>query len=226
MLLSLPLKANELKCEDSYEFLKTKASEEMKNYDTRDLDAILEYSNSMYYPMNFKGAISKKDTFFLGEWISNNEFKQNTKTALIGGDLMQHKFGDFSFGKPKINYLSNYGEICVVPVHSQSVMFEREISTTYDSIYIRNLQTDKWKHYVYLGIEKKEDMDLIFPGLLSKVRLSQVLNNNMDYFDFNIYVANEMMKRKRMLVPKEEVQAALKERLKPQYEMLKLNGYK
>lgn len=226
MILSLPLKANELKCEESYEYFKLKALEQIKIIEMRDLDVFLEFLNTMYYPMNFKGALSKKDTFYLGEWVSEKKFKRSIKTELIGLDLLQHKFSDFSFGKPKLNYISENGEICVIPANSQSVLLGREISITHDGIFVRDLQTDKWKFYSYVGIEKKEDMDLLFPGLLSKVRLSQMLTNNMDYVDYNIYIANEMMKGQSLLVPKEEVLSALEKRLKPENEMLKINGYK
>ncbi len=226
IVLSLPLKANELKCEESYEYFEIKAIEEMKNYEKGDFDAVREFSNSWYYAMNFKGPIPKKEKYYFGEWVNNKEFNRSIKNYLKAFDLSKSHFIDISYGKPKINYISDLGEICVVPVKTQNVVLGRNINTVSDMIFIRNLQTDTWKGFTYLGIEKKADMDLLFPGLISKVRLSQALYNNKDLVDSNIEIAIEFLKERRTNLPKEELLDVAKKHLEPKNEMLKINGYK
>lgn len=226
IVLSSPLKANDLKCEESYKIFEAKDIEEMKIYEKGDLNSALNFTKSSYYATNSKGPNPKKANYFDGEWMNDRVFKRHINAYMRAFEIGKTHAVNVSYGKPKINYISEIGEICVIPTVANAIFFGRNLQTVRDTIFIRDLQQNSWKRYLYLGVERKADMEVLFPDLLSKVKLSQALSNNKDIVDFNIEIFLEILNSRNTDIPKEELFDALKKQLEPQNEMLKINGYK
>lgn len=226
IIICTPLKANELKCEENYEHFKARIIEDYSMFSRDDLNSIIKLLNSNYYPINLKGPIPNKNIYWFGEWVNAKEYKTKIKEARNANLQAQIQLGDVSIAKPKFNYISDLGEICIIPVHVDFVMYGRNSTSTYDTILVRNLQDGNWKSYEYLGIEKRSDMEVLFPGLMDKVKLSQILVDDKDLFDASVEKVDVFLKSKKTNIPKEEFIKAVKKMLEPQNEMLKINGYK
>ncbi|MEG0386587.1 MAG: hypothetical protein RR642_17780, partial [Solibacillus sp.] len=94
----------------------------------------------------------------------------------------------------------------------------------YDQIFVRNLNSNEWKSYIYNGIEESSDMEQFFPNLLAKVKLSQLLANDKDFADNSVYMALIMLNSMGVELNDEMVEVVNKE-AEPYRLKLKENGY-
>ncbi|MDQ8952128.1 hypothetical protein RFH42_04055 [Acinetobacter rudis] len=121
----------------------------------------------------------------------------------------------------KGSYQSSYGDVCVMPIQAQYDFLDLHFDSKYDAILVRSPKTKKWRVFIYLGIEKKQDMAEFFPDFPADIRLSAASYNGKNYAEssyFNVHHYYEFYHldmdkafRQRMERIKQENLDALKE---------------
>jgi hypothetical protein len=103
-------------------------------------------------------------------------------------------------------------------------MFKKKMLTEADVIFVRDIKTNDWRRFIYLGVEDKKDFVEFFPDFPKSTTLSKMLIDNKDFAES----ASEFALL--MLVEMEaEITPELKEAVEAQSEpfkvKLKANGY-
>ncbi len=215
--------AENLQCEKSYEIFKQQGDKEIEILKNGTLDDIIHYYDQIEYDRKLKPN-HQGQTFSSGEWISDAKYREDVK---IQQDLAKddsYKNIDFSLLKPKLNYISSVGEVCVVPMRSQDEMFKKNMQTQADVIFVRDLKTNDWRRFIYLGIEDKKDFNEFFPDFPKNIKLSKTLINNQDFAEsaseFALLMLEEMGAE---ITP--ELKEAVEAQSEPFKVKLKANGY-
>ena len=227
LFLSAPLQANDLTCEENYHHFKSIMIEGEKTFKKGDVNEVMHFIDSSLYTNAFSADQNEIKKYVNGEWLSPNEFKHYIAVTIKLWQVSDNSSVDISFAQPKINMITDIGEICVIPTKTRYMMFGKHYDVQFDQIYIKNIQTEKWKSFIYMGVENKKDMEKLVPHLLSKVKLSQYLSNNKNIVDHTIDIAKEYLSVQNIdLDNSEKIIKTLKKHMEKEQYMLKINGYK
>ncbi|MEG2301199.1 MAG: hypothetical protein RSC03_12070, partial [Acinetobacter sp.] len=126
----------------------------------------------------------------------------------------------------KANFISTVGEVCVVPWTSEDKFFDKTYISQTDLIFVRNLNSNQWRNFVYLGIEKPEDFKEFFPDFPKSIKLSAATANGQYATTNQVYeISTNMLK----FLFKSELSPAVVEEInntiKDAEERLKVNGF-
>lgn len=223
-LLSTTAFAQDLRCEKDYGIFKKQFSQEvmiLQNGSAEDLKSFYKQND---YTINKTTKNSSANIFYNGEWYSNQDFNEHMEIILDVSKEEKLKNVSYTLSKPKVNYTSSIGEICVVPTQSEDYIAGVKFLSKYDQIFVRTLNTNEWKSYIYNGIEESSDMNHFFPNLLTKVKLSNLLANDKDFADTSVDMALIMLGSMGVELNDEMVEAVNKE-AEPYRLKLKENGY-
>ncbi|MDR0235779.1 hypothetical protein [Acinetobacter sp.] len=215
--------AENLQCEKSYEIFNKQGDEEIEILKNGSLDDVIHYYDQIEYDRKLKPK-HPGQTFSSGEWISDAKYREDIQIQQDLAKDQSYKNIDASFLKPKLNYISSIGEVCVVPMRSHDEMFKKKMLTEADVIFVRDIKTNDWRRFIYLGVEDKKDFVEFFPDFPKSTTLSKMLIDNKDFAES----ASEFALL--MLVEMEaEITPELKEAVEAQSEpfkvKLKANGY-
>lgn len=215
--------AENLQCEKSYEIFNKQGDKEVEILKNGSLDDVLKFYDQIEYDRKLKPK-HQGQTFSSGEWISDAEYRKDIKLQQDLAKDGSYKNIASSFLKPKLNYISSVGEVCVVPMQSQDEIFKKPMQTEADIIFIRDIQTNEWRRFIYFGIEDKKDFNEFFPDFPKNVKLAQMLIDNKNFAEstseFGLLMLEEMGV---------EITAEMKEMMKNQTDpfrvKLSANGY-
>jgi hypothetical protein len=168
--------AGNLQCEKSYaEFNKylTDLNNIGKNGDAEQLDKFLEQKE---YSRLFK-VKHQNQVYYDTDWMDKQEYQLalQFQEGLMRSDQYQHI--KFSLQSPKANFILSVGEICVVPWTSEDKIFNKTYVSQTDLIFVRDLNTNQWRSFAYLGTEKPEDFKEFFPNFPLALKLSAATAN-------------------------------------------------
>lgn len=223
-LLSTTAFAQDLRCEKDYGIFKKQFTQEVKILQNGSVEDLKSFYKQNDYTVNKTPKNLSANIFHNGEWYSNQEFDEYVEIILDVSKAEKLKNVSYTLRKPKVNYISPIGEVCVVPTQSEDYITGVKFLSKYDQIFVRNLNSNEWKSYIYNGIEESSDMEQFFPNLLAKVKLSQLLANDKDFADNSVYMALIMLNSMGVELNDEMVEAVNKE-AEPYRLKLKENGY-
>lgn len=215
--------AENLQCEKSYEIFNKMGDKEIEILKNGSLDDLLQYYDQVEYDRKLKSE-HQGQTFSSGEWVSDAEYRQDIK---IQQDLAKdgsYANIDSTFLKPKFNYISSVGEVCIVPMRSQEEIFQKRMLTEADVLFVRDTHTNEWRRFIYLGIENKADFNEFFPDLPKNVVLSQMLIDNKNFADSTSEFGLLMLKEMGIEIT-DEAKEMMKKQSEPFRIKLKANGY-
>lgn len=108
-----------------------------------------------------------------GDWIDGEEYIQNVFNGYTVYKILNYRETNFHFEKPKVNFISSVGEVCVIPFETRYIYFDEQMIQRTDDIFVRDMKSNEWRKFRYLGYEKQEDFDEFFPDFPKSVKLSE-----------------------------------------------------
>ncbi len=222
-LTSTAIFAEDLQCEKNYEVFKRIYQGQVKNMENGDTEAFKENLQKNEYDRLFKNK-HPGQTYFAGNWSTNEKYNQDIESSFKFLHVEGYKNVSFEFSKPKVNFISSIGEICVVPITSEDVYSGNKEINKSDTVFIRNLKNNEWRQFTYIGIEEKKDMDEFFGQYTSALKLDPALANGKNFADKTLDISLSMFKYLGLEATPEIINE-LKEKMKPYRDRLKANGH-
>lgn len=180
LLISSSSFAEELQCLKSYSTFKSIYVDSIKITKTGDLNKLKAFEQQYDYTVLFKD--KHPGQVYLGsDWMKESEADGVMKIALSMEKTGKLQMLEQKLEKPKANFISSIGEVCVVPSYYDSIFFGEKIRSYGDIIYIRALNGNKWRLYSYIGDEQKQDFDEFFPDFPASVKLSASTTDGASY---------------------------------------------
>lgn len=164
----------DLQCEKSYQIFRGIYNDYLSVRDGPNLNLSLlkKYEDTYEYSRLFSKN-HPDQVYRYGNWISKAAYADQVllEHAMIVG--AHSKFFGYRLEKPKANFISSVGEVCVVPIESRSSYLGEDVTLHLDSIFVRNLNSNQWHVFEYLGSELKKDFDEFFPDFPKSIKLSE-----------------------------------------------------
>lgn len=162
--------AENLTCLDSYKTFENIKDEAIQTWmqgsfeQAKELDVKYDYSALFHdkHPGNY---------YFASDWIDKKTYDSTLSFLISLTQNGQFKHIQSTRSKPKANFISVVGEVCVVPTQSIDMTFGEKTTTDTDVIYVRALADNQWRLLEYAGDERKEDFDEFFPDFPKTVKL-------------------------------------------------------
>jgi len=200
--------------EEGINVIKNGTDDEMKAFNDR-------YSYSMLFKKNHPG-----QSYFNGNWINEDIAKLSSSimaSSFRNGDM---EIINYTISEPKANFMSNIGEVCVIPMQSTIIYdFDEKGTTNADFLFIRDLNSNQWRFFPYYGSEKKEDFNEFFPDFPKSVKLSPSSTTYESGNDLtSIDYAKRLYKKMGMDIPP-EVLNDLQEKQEETKLRKKMNGF-
>lgn len=194
-LVSTPLFAQDLKCEKNYDGFKKQYAESVKIINTGSLEDLKKFNLLNDYTVSMSSENLDQKIYYLAEWFSPEEYEDDLYITQEMIKIAEFKNLKYSLARPKANYMSAMGEICVIPTQSDDLFFGEKFRTTYDQVFVRNLKTNQWQIFTYHGVEQQADMNYFFPDLKDKVKLSQIMINDKNFADHVVVFGLSFLKK-------------------------------
>ncbi|MFW1745512.1 hypothetical protein ACG9XW_04690 [Acinetobacter guillouiae] len=215
--------AENLQCEKSYEIFNKQADKEVEILKNGSLDDVLKFYDQIEYDRKLKPK-HQGQTFSSADWISDAEYRKDIKLQQDLAKDGSYKSIASSFFKPKLNYISSVGEICVVPMRLQDEFFKKPMLTEADVIFVRDIQTNEWRRFIYLGVENKKDFNEFFPDFPKTTRLPKMLIDNKDFAESTSELTFLMLQEMGIEIT-DEVKEMVQAESEPLRVKLNENGY-
>lgn len=200
LLLSLILFSSngysaDLQCENSYKIFEGIYKSWLSVRDGPNLNISLlkrfdeKYDYSRLFIEKHPGQI-----YYLSNWISVKQYYDRVLLSHAMSVGSRSKNLGIKLEKPKANFFSSVGEVCVIPIESRSLYLDKEVTVKADNIYVRDIESNEWRVFVYTGIEYKKDFDEFFPDFPKSVKLSEISSSLDSSFDASIQRTAEIYK--------------------------------
>lgn len=171
VIASCRVYAKDLQCVDSYKTFENIEAESIRLLKSGNVDQLKAF-NKQYDFTHLYNNKHPGQRYFYGDWIDEREAEVNLEVLATMFRLEKIKHIQSVQSKPKANFISSIGEVCVIPTQNKTVFFGETFKSSTDIIYVRNLENNQWYSYSFLGSELKEDFDELFPDFPKSVKLS------------------------------------------------------
>ncbi len=177
MMVSSGAYAKDLQCADSYKTFESIEAESIKLLKSGSLEELKAHSDK--YDLTYLSSDKHPgQRYFYGEWIDESEAEAGLAilATMFRSEKMKH-IQSIPL-KPKANFISSIGEICVVPTKNQTVFLGETLKSNTDIIYVRKLENNQWYLYSFIGSELKEDFEEFFPDFPKSIKLTPSSTRN------------------------------------------------
>lgn len=167
-LLSLNLYSSELKCLDSYDILRGIYSSAVDVRRNGNLEQIKEHNDRFDYPALFNK--NHPDQYYLDGWKDEHEYDgilDFIQYRIKSGESKGHKI---TLNKPKANFISSVGEVCVIPMYYDVTIKGKQSRSLSDEIFVRNIESNEWRVFSYSGDEPEEAFNEFFPNFPKEIK--------------------------------------------------------
>lgn len=171
LLMSTHSFAENLKCLNSYETLRNIQDEGINILENGTIKQVLDFNEQYDYANLYKNKHPGKG-YWMDDWVDDDIAK--TSLIVLATSVKSGKFKiiNYTLNKPKANFISSVGEVCVIPVQSTGIYYDEEGTTNADIIFVRDLKSNLWRIYSYYGSERKEYFNEFFPDFPKSIKLS------------------------------------------------------
>lgn len=165
--------SSSLECKNSYSIfnqINKKQLDIYKNFGAEEyLNFIQEYDYTTLFAQKHPNQI-----FDGSRWISLQEFYALVEEINSQENTMP---SEERFLEIKANQILSVGEVCVIPkliIHDE---FEEISNFKVDIIWIRNLQTNKWRYLYFVNQNLNKDFYEFIPDFPKSIQLSTLLDD-------------------------------------------------
>lgn len=193
--VSLGVHAENLQCENSYKIFEGIYKSWLSVRDGPNLNISLlkqfdeKYDYSRLFSEKHPGQI-----YYLSNWISVKQYYDQVLLSHAMSVGSRSKNLGIKLEKPKANFFSSVGEVCVIPIESRSLYLDKEVTVKADNIFVRDIKSNEWRVFVYSGIEYKKDFDEFFPNFPKSVKLSEISSSLDPSFEASVQRTAEIYK--------------------------------
>lgn len=162
MLLSTAIYADDLQCLASMDHLKSIFDDAVAIEKKGDLQQMKDYNARYDYSALFNDR--HPNQYYYMTWISESEYENNLNELISMAQKGVTKNHKTILQKPKANFISAVGEVCVIPMHYEMTMNGKDLSSLSDQVFVRNLTNNQWRVFSYDGDENDQVLEEFFPG--------------------------------------------------------------
>lgn len=223
--LPLSTSAEDLQCTQSYDIFNEWTVEHKRLVEAADTDGFLKFQAKILYTSLFQSS-HLDQTYMHGVWLDKAYVKEAMQNILAPykDDQENFKFIQIKYKQPKANFISEVGELCIIPTVEIYKMEGERIIMSYDVIFVRNLISNQWLVFAYTGLEKAEDFKQFFPNFPKQIKLAQAKINGFNEAEYDRISSIEQLKKNG-----ESISSDTMENINFQYEQtrekLKQNGF-
>ena len=189
--LSVSSFAQELKCEKNYDQFEKISTDVLKIAQTGSYQQYVAFNDQYDYSVQFRD--QHPGQYYWGsDWISISEFHENEQMVFNWLRDETYQYIDQELAKPKLNFISRIGEVCVVPTRIRDVFFGSQHQTEFDVIYVRDLENNHWRMHNFAGNERVKDLKEFFNASAQQLQLSAQYTDGLNYAESGYIAAQKM----------------------------------
>ena len=225
MLISSHSYSADLQCESSYKIFEGIYNDINSVRDGANLNLTQlarfehKYSYSRLFDQNHPGQV-----YSSGNWIDQKVYADQVLMSHLLFVKLKTKNLGVKWGRPKANFISDVGEICIIPFEYRYSYLDESVTQRTDNIYVRNLKNNEWRVFIYLGYERKQDFDEFFPDFPKTIKLSEIYSSEGNSIERYIAVQAQVYKALGIELTAEKIEN-MRLRKKAINERRKENGF-
>lgn len=168
-LLSFSSYSSELKCPESYDIFQGIIKGAVDVRRNGNLKQIKAHNERYDYPALFNK--NHPGQFYLFGWRDESEYDEllhDISYKIKNGTAKGHRA---TLLKPKADFIASVGEICIIPMYYSANYDGKQGGNLTDVFFVRDIQNNQWRVFIYTGDESEEVMDEFFPDLPKRIKM-------------------------------------------------------
>lgn len=168
-LLSFSSYSSELKCSESYDIFQgiiKGVFDVRKNGNLKQIKAHnARYGYTALFKENHPGQLY---------WYGWRDEREHDALLLHASDeikIGKSKEHRTMLLKPKADFISSVGEVCIIPMYFSVNYDGKRAGSLTDVFFVRDIQSNQWRVFIYTGNESEEVMDEFFPDLPKRIKM-------------------------------------------------------
>ncbi|TCM59718.1 hypothetical protein EC844_1391 [Acinetobacter calcoaceticus] len=200
--------------------ISTKESDTLRNGSVSDLLKLYEQQEyAVLFKQNHPG-----QSYLFDEWVADEEYQQVMQDTISLYRSGNYKNLEVKISKPQANFLSKYGEVCVINKTMTDEYLNTPLKTESLDIYVRHLANNQWRVLSYQGTELPENFKEFFPDFPKNIKLKSAKINGLDPAESSYVMSVDYLKNAKIEIT-DEIQQSLDQAKKDTKARLKLNGF-